>query len=887
MRWLTSLRSVWRTLFRSARLDRDLDDELREYVSALEDRHREAGLPPAEARRTALVEFEGLEQTKEKVRDARIGAAVESVLQDLRFALRGLRRNPAFAATAILTLALGIGATVAVFSIVSAVLLRPLPYADPDRLVFVWDQRDGQPAAMSPGRLIDVRRRATVLSGIAGFSEIPVNLLGGDHAEAVTAATVSTGFFEVLGVQPLLGRTFDVGRENQRAVVLSYGLWQRRFGGDPSMVGREIPLDAGGHTVIGVMPRDFSWLPRGGAGSPTPEVWIPAPLGEVPAVPAGSPVERLTESRDLYYLVSVARMKPGLGLPQVNAGLAVLARELAEQYSATDQKRGLRAIPALQQVAGDARTPLLLLLGAVGLVLAVACANVANLLLGRTLARRGEVAVRLAIGAGRARLARQFLVEALVLAGVATGLGALLAHAALASLIRLVPTDIPRLGEARVDGTVLAAAILIAIGTAAVLALVQVMDVRRVPASMHEASRRTSGRRRGGRAVLLVAEVAAAVTLVIGAGLLIRSLAALQRVDTGISRPDQLLTFNLAVGGGPASTPARIAQFYQEVLDRIRNLPQVRSAGAALALPMSGEDYNTTIYIEGRPDPAPGEVSRVGFQPVTPGYLGTLGLRLLAGRDIGVSDGRDAPKVTVVNETFARRFWGQQSPLGRRLRLSDNATAAMRTVVGVVQDVRHRGPAEPARAELFLPAAQVPFPSMAFVIRTEGDPMLMVRAVRAAVAAVDATQPLADVQTVAAYVQRSTARTRFLGGLLAGFGGVALLLAAIGIYGVLSWSVVERRREIGVRMAAGATPGGVAGMVLREGGTQLGVGLAIGTAAAAALGHLLAGLLFGVRPADPVTYTSTLVILALVGAAALWLPAYRASRVDPATVLRE
>ncbi len=886
MRWLTSLRSLWHTVFGQSRLDRDLDAELEEYVAALTARHGRAGLAPAAARRQALLECEGVEQTKEKVRDARIGAGVESVLQDLRLGLRGLRRNPGFAAGAILTLALGVGVTVAIFSIVRAVLLRPLPYASPDQLVFVWDEAEGQTTALSPGRLIDMRQRAPGVVGLSAFSEIPVNLLGGGNPERLLAATVSTDFFEVLGVKPFLGRTFDVGRENQRVVVLTYGLWQRRFGGDPSIVGREIALDSGGHTVAGVMPSDFTWLPRAGAG-PKPELWIPAPVREVPALTPGTNVDRVTERRDLSYLGAVGRMKPGRTVREVNAGLNVLARELAAQYPETDRKHGLRAVAAMEHVAGDARTPLLLLLGAVGMVLVVACANVANLLLGRTLARRGEIAVRLALGAGRARLARQFLVEALVLSGIAAGLGVLLAHATLASLVAFSPTDIARLAETRVDGSVLGFALLLGIGTAVALALVPVMDARRVPALLHEASRRTSGRRRGGRALLLVGEVAVAVMLVIGAGLLARSFVALQRVDTGIARPEQLLTFNLLIGAERASTPARQAPFYQEVLDRIRALPEVRAAGAALTLPMSGDGVDTSVYFEGRPLPAAGEESRSGFQSVTAGYFGALGVRLLAGRDVAVGDSADAPRVVVVNETFARRFWGQEAPLGRRLKFGPSEKSRLWTVVGVVQDVRHDGPAEPARAEVFMPVAQSPFPSMAFVVRADGDPLHVVPAIRSAVASIDAAQPLADVQTVEDYVQRSMARTRFLAGLLTGFGGLALFLAAVGIYGVTSWSVVERRHELGVRVAVGATPRSIAGMVLRQGGGQLGAGLLIGAASALGLSRLLSGVLFGVPAADPVTYASTLVILALVGVAALWLPAHRASRMDPSTVLRQ
>ncbi len=885
MRWLVWLRSVWQTVFRPSRIDRELDEELREYVEELSVRHVRAGLSPAAAQRAALLECEGIEQTKEKVRDARVGAGVESILRDMRLAIRGLRRNPGFAATSILTLALGIGATVAIFSIVRAVLLRPLPYANPDQLVYVWGDFDGATTTLSPGRLIDLRQRATGFSGIAGFFEIPVNLIEGGQPEQLLAATVSTNFFEVFGVKPLLGRTFDVGREQQRVVVLTHGLWQRRFAGDRAIVGREIALDCGTYVVAGVMPRDFLWLGFGGSG-PKPELWLPAPVRDVPLVTRK--VDRLAEKRDLFYLGAIARMEPGRTVPEVNVSLSVLARQLKTEHPTTD-RHGLRAVPAMKEVVGDARTPLLLLLAAVGMVLAVACTNVANLLLGRTLARRGEIAVRLSLGAGRGRLARQFLVEALVLSGIAAALGVLLAHASLASLVAFSPADIARLGDTRLDGPVLAFALLVTVGTALALTLVPVMDVHRLPALLHEASLRVSGRRRGGhRSALLVGEVAIAVTLVIGAGLLTRSLVALQRVDTGIVRPEEVLSFSLSIGAARASTLERQAPFYQEILDRVRALPQVRAAGAAWTLPMSGANFNTSVYVEGVPVPADGAADHAAFQCVTPGYFAALGVRLLAGRDVTIADAVPAaPKVVVVNRAFARRYWGDASPLGRRLKLDRTAKAAVWTIVGLVENVRHDGPAEPAAPGLFVPVSQMPFPSMSFVVRTDGNPLLLAAAIRATVSSLDSTQPVADVRTLDTYVRGSMSRTRFLAGLLGGFAGFALLLAAVGIYGVMSWSVVERRREIGVRVAVGATPREIAAMVLRQAGVRVAAGLLIGGAGAVTASRALSGLLFGVRPADPITYASTLGILALVALAALWVPAYRASRLQPTTVLRE
>jgi predicted permease len=888
---LSRLVGVWRTLVRPARLERNLDEELQGYVEGLADRYARDGMSPQAARRAALIEVGGIEQVKERVRDARLGAGLESVLQDLRHAVRGLRRDPGFAATAILTLALGIGASVGVFSIVRAVLLCPLPYHDPDRLVFVWNTNsEGLSTTFSSGRLLDLRRRVRSLSGVAGIGHVPVNLLEGDRAERLLGATVSTNFFEVMGVPPLLGRTFDVGREQQRTVILTHGLWMRRFAGDPAIVGRRIRLDAGVYTVAAVMPAGFMWRVVASAPyhGPQPELWIPAPRMEVPPLPSGMGGERLTESRRVAYLRAVARMAPGRSLADVNAELNVLAAQLARQYPDTDKGPGLRAVPAIAQFAGDVRRPLLLLLGAVGMVLAIACANVANLLLGRTVARRGEIAIRLSLGAGWVRLTRQFLVEGLVLSSLAAVAGVLVGRWTLSSLVALSPIDIARLGDTRIDGAVLAFAVLAAIATGVVLALVPAIDSLRLPTLMHEASLRASRRSRSTRGgALLVGEVAMAVTLVVGAGLLVRSLVELRRVDVGIDNPGQVLSFGLSIGGERARTPGQQEAFYRETLEKITSLPEVGAAGATLALPMGGDENNSPVWVDGQPPSEPGKEELVSFQSITPGYFRALGLRMLAGRDVLGADGATSPKVVVVNGTFARRHWGSVSPLGQRLRLGIGPGTDLITIVGVVQDVRQAGPSTPPRPEVFVPASQQPFPFMSFVVRADADPRRLVPALRAAVASIDATQPIADVRTMDDYLQDGLAQPRFLAALLTGFGALALLLAAIGVYGVASWSVIKRRREIGVRMAVGATPRQIAKMVLREGGARLAIGFAIGTGAAIGLSRLLTGLLYGVRPADPTTYAAALAILTGVAIAALWLPAYRASRVEASTVLRE
>ena len=431
-------------------------------------------------------------------------------------------------------------------------------------------------------------------------------------------------------------------------------------------------------------------------------------------------------------------------------------------------------------------------------------------------------------------------------------------------------------------------AALSAMATGLVLAMVPAIDSRRLPVLTCEASLRSSRRSRGARSgALLVGEVAMAVTLVIGASLFVRTLVELQRVDVGIASPGEILSFGVSIGGERARTPVQQAAFYRETLEKIVGLPQVRAAGATLALPMSGDDNACPVWFEGQPPPQPGKVELVSFQSITPGYFRTLGLGLLDGRDIQAGDTADSPKVVVVNEAFARRHADGASLVGRRVRVPMGSPAALWTIVGIVQDVHQTGPSVPPRPEVFVPASQAPFPFMWFVVRADGEPRRLTPAIRAAVASVDPTQPIADVRTMDDYLQDGLAQPRFLAVLLTGFGALALLLAAIGVYGVTNWSVVERRREIGVRMAVGATSRQVAGMVLRQGSTRLLLGLALGTAAAIGLSRFLSGLLYGVRAADPISYGATLLILSAVAAAALWLPAYRASRVEAATALRE
>jgi putative ABC transport system permease protein len=883
------IRSFARTLLSGSRLDRDLDDEMRAVIDELTERQVRRGLSPEAARRAAVLDCDGVEQTKERVREGRIGASLESVIRDVSVGWRGLRRQPGLAAVAIATLALGIGANVAIFSVVRAVLLRPLPYADPSRLVFVWDSSRDQPLdTLTPGRLTDLTQRSTSLSAVAGIAHAPVTLIGRGEPERVLAASVSSNFFRVLGVEAAIGRTFAAGGASAQTVVLAHSLWVRRFAANPAIVGRAIVLGDSSWTVVGVMPADFVW-PVVSTGSsyrgPHPELWLPAPRREIPALAVTVPGDYAV-SRDVSYLRAVARVAPGVSDAAVARDLDRISRQLETEHPASDKGRRLVTVSAAAQITGGFRRPLLVLLGAVGLVLVVACGNVANLLLARTLARRGEISLRMALGAGRRRLMRQFGTESLILTGLGAAAGVALAHLTLRTLILLCPADVVRLDDTRIDPLVLLFAVGLAVVTGLVLGLVPLLQLRRLDAgALREAGRRATRSSERSRRVLVVSEVAVAVALVIGASLLVRSFLALRSVDVGIESPAQVLAFDIFLSGERARQRALQPAFYDRLLADIRRVSGVRTAGAAVTLPIGGDDFGSVVLVEGEPAPEPGREERNGLQVVTPGYFATLGIPLLAGRDVDASDSADAPRVALVNEAFARRHWPGGNAIGRRVRTGNQAPWL--TVVGLVRDIRHLGPSHPARPEVYLPHWQSPFSFMAVVIRAERDPLALAPTVRRVVAGVDPSQPIANVNTMAAHLRNSIAVPRFLAVVTAMFGTLSLLLAGLGVHGVMAWSVVQRRREIGTRIAMGASASEMAGMVVRQGAALVAAGALAGVALAAAVGRLLSSLVDGVPGADVPSCSAALAALVVVAGVSLWLPAYRASRVDPATVLRE
>jgi putative ABC transport system permease protein len=806
--------------------------------------------------------------------------------RDLSYAARSLRQSPAFTLVAILTLALGIGANAAIFSVINAVLLRPLPYRDADRLVFVWSSSPTNPrAGLAPGRLIDFRERLTTVADLAGISHLSVNLTGGGDPERLFASSVSSGFFDVLGVRPLLGEPFHAGDAATDEVVLSYGLWNRRFGSDRGLVGRDITINGRARRVAAVMPPEFAWpaITGGGASSAMlPELWVRSGQHDIPRTPSDDPNQNLSDNRRIGYLRAVGRLREGVTTAQAQGEIEIVAHQLAVEHPRDEGGLGAVVQPMRDQFFGMVRQPLLVLLGAVALVLAIACANAASLLLGRAMARRREIATRLALGASRARIVRQVLTESLVLASGGACGGLLIAWAARSWLIALAPPDIPRLIQSEVDVTVLAFTAGIAIVTGLLFGIAPAWQVSTGALTMelNEAGTRGSAGPRAGRArdILVAAQIAVAVVLLVGAGLLLRSFAALTRVDTGI-RTSNLLTFEMALSGPRAATQVSQIAFYNASLDAIRSLPGVVSAGAAATLPIGGDDFSAPYSVEGKLLPPGTQELTAGFQIVTPGYLEAMGIPLVAGRDFRSGDVRAAPPVVMVSESLAREQWPGQDPIGRRLRIGRNASDPWMTVVGLVGDIRHRGPASPPRREIYQPFTQNSFSMMAFVVRTAGDPDALGPSLRQAITRLDPAQPISRVSTMESHVARALSRPQFMSTLVAAFGGLALLLSVVGTYGLMSYTVVQRTREIAIRAALGAQRLDVLRLVLGKALRLSGAGIVFGVFAAWALTGVLAGHLFGVAAADPVTYALVVLLLFTAALIAGTVPAARAARI--------
>ncbi|HZN12569.1 MAG TPA: ABC transporter permease, partial [Blastocatellia bacterium] len=767
--------------------------------------------------------------------------------QDLRYGLRMLWKNPGFTVVAVIALALGIGANTAIFSVVNAVLLRPLPYEESARLV-ILSERSPQLEGMSISypNFTDWRQQNGVFEQIAVFRRQSYNLTGTGEPERLTGGQVSADLFPALRVKPALGRAFRAEEDQpggEPVAILSHGLWQRRFGGDPQILGRALVLSGRSYSVVGVMPEDFNFPSR-------VELWTP--VGQESGQPSW---QNRGNHPGLY---GVARLKGGVTIDRARAEMDAIAARLEQQYPQSNTGNRVSITPALENVVRDIRPALLVLLGAVGCVLLISCANVANLLLARAAARQKEMAIRTALGAGRWRVVRQLLTESLLLALLGGGLGLLLARWGVRLILAVSPDSIPRAREIGLDGRVLGFTLLVSLLTGVIFGLVPAWQASKpdLNETLKDAGRGSTGglRRQRFRSALVVAEVALALVLLVGGGLLIRSFYRLQQVNPGF-RPERLLTFQVALPSAKYSEDQPRINFYNQTLERLGALPGVESVGAATGLPLGNNGWQTSFAIEGRPDPPPGQRPLTETAIVTTDYFRAMGMTLVKGRAFGEPDRKGSPPVTVIDERFAELHFPNEDPIGKGIRFGgrggDNPVT---TVVGVIRRVKMEGLATDSnRVQSYRPYLQQPANGMTVVMRAAGDPGQLAQAARQHVLAVDPDLPIFNVRTMERIWDDSVAPQRLNTLLLGIFGGVALLLAAVGIYGVMSYSVTQRTHELGIRMALGARPRDVRALVVRQGMTFVALGVGLGLAGALVVTRWMASLLYGVSASDPLT----------------------------------
>jgi putative ABC transport system permease protein len=805
-------------------------------------------------------------------------SAMDAFARDLRHSARAIAKRPGFALITVLTLALGIGANTAIFSVLNATLLAPLPYPDPDRLAMIWGRSaSATQSPMTYPDFLELREGTRYFAGMAVLRGQSVNLTGGETPERVVGTFTTADLFRTVLEQPaFVGRTFEpseteVGTARPVAVV-SHGLWQRRFGGDPGLLGRSLSLNGQAFTVVGILPPDFELVLTGGTWGT--EVFLP-----IAYYPNKDGLTRKDSS-----LMVVARLARGATRAEADADLSVVAARLANEYPDSNAGRTAQVSPLGDEVVGDVRPALLVLQGAVFLVLLIACANVANLLLARGADRRKEIALRAALGAGRGRIVRQLLAESVLLACAGGLLGTALAVWGARALVALAPGGLPALRAVGLDARVLAFSLGLSLLAGIALGLLPALQAAALDLStvLKEGGRGSGAARRRFRDLLVVGEVALSLVLLVGAGLLLQSLWRMQAVDPGF-RPDHLLTMEFRLPPAKYADPARITAFFREVVAGVRALPGIESAALVRAVPLSGNWGADSFRVEGGPEPARGQEPSAQINLVTPEYFATMGIRLLRGRDFTDHDDASAPPVVVVNETLARQAWPGGEALGKRLRLG--AQDRWLSVIGVVADAKHRRLGEPPEPQIYGPHYQEPMIFACVVARTAADPRGMADPVRKAIWAVDKDQPVWRVLPMETFLDRSLAPTRFLLVLLGVFAVVAVLLAGIGIYGVLSYAVAQRTPEIGIRMALGAGRKQVVGLVVGQGMGLTLVASAIGLLAAAGLGHLMRALVFGVTPRDPATLGASALVLGAVALAACLVPALRATRVDPVTAI--
>jgi putative ABC transport system permease protein len=881
MRWLQSISNRLRSLFRRDTVEQEIGSELHFHIERQVEENILAGMNPQEARRAASREFGGVEQVKEECRDTRRANYLENLLKDVRYGFRMLRKSPSFTFFAVAVLALGIAANSAIFSIADAILVRPLPYRDANRLVMIWEDSSayGFPKdTPAPGNFSDWKSRNQVFEDVAAISDGSFNLTGSGNPENLIGKWATANLFSVLGVSPALGRDFRTEDDVPGApavALLSHGLWLRRFGGDPRIVGKEILLNNEKCTVIGVMKRGAQFPDR------ETDLWVPSRFTTA----------QLANRRN-HFLQVVARLKPRVSLGTANANLATIASQLEKENPDSNAKVGAFAVPLREELAGDVRPAIFMLLGAVCFVLLIACANVANLLLSRATGRRREMAMRIALGATRARVIQQMLTESILLSIFAGVAGLLFSIWGTKFLATLIPTGIAAMTGTGVDGRVLLFTLAISLATGIVFGIIPASRVSQfqLAHSLKQGGGR-SGVGSGGhrlRDALVISEVALAIVLLTGAALMIRSLENLYHLDPGF-RADHVLVMRTPLPRQKYEAFAARAAFYEQVLERVEGLPGVVAAGYTTWVPLTNAGGATGITIEGKPEPAPADVLVPNIRIISRDYTRALRMKLMEGRLFESRDAAGTLPVALINQTMARNYWTGEDPAGKRFKVGGySEKSPWLTVIGVVGDVHQAGLAVPARAEMYLPYQQedLGFEPEYLAVRTAGDPMALGEIVRQQIWAVDKEQPVAGMMPLEDLVDENLASRKMQASLLSGFAGLALLLVTLGIYAVLSFAVTQRTQEIGVRVALGAQPGDVLRMIFSQGFRLFLMGAALGLAAAFVLSRALVHLLFGVSAYDPASFAGVTILLAAVALLACYVPARRATRVDPLIALR-
>src|SRR5580692_2327541 len=851
-----------------------LDADIREHIARETQDNIERGMTPEEARYAAMRKFGNVTRVKEETREVWIAVWLEQLIEDVRFGLRMLRKNPGFTAVAVLTLALGIGANTALFSVVNAVLIQPLPFENASRLVWSWAKCTlCTQAAVAPADFIDYRAQNhsfEYYGAMAGGDSL-FNLAGSDKPTQIKGSMVTAGLFDALGMQPRYGRVFELADEkttDPQVVILSHHLWQERFGSDPSVIGKSVTLDDKTRTVVGVLANDISVLSRA-------DLWFPAPFQN-----------QGMQSRRSHFLRPVGLLKRGVTISQAQAELDTIAARLGNEYPVTNAGWGLRLEPLQSVLVGSVRFALLVLLAAVGFVLLMACANVASLLLSRNSVRQREIVIRTAIGAGRSRLVRQLLTESLLLALAGGAAGVFLATAGVEFLRGLGPQSLPRLDEVNVSGTVLAFTFVTAIFTGILFGLGPALKASRrdMAQSLREVGAAGDARlKHRVHNALVVAEVALSVVVLIASGLLLNSFWRLMRVNLGFD-PLNVLTTEVALVSPRYDDAQRRESFFNELEDRIRSTSRAGAVGFVSELPLSGEADDTFFTISEHPPANPNDNNDADIRIIDGDYFGAMRIPLLAGRAFERQDSLDSRKVVIVNEPFVKKFFPHENPIGKHLKMFEGKPEfTAREIVGIVGGNKHFALQESLRPAMFTPGS---FLKMNVVVRSAGDPAMPTTAVRQAIRAIDPDEATSTFRTMGDVVSSSAAGDRFNALLLGAFGGIALLLTAAGIFGVLSYLVTQRTREIGLRVALGAQRSDVLGVIVGHGVRLALLGLSIGVVAAVVVTRWMSSVLFDVKPTDPLTFVAVTAVLGTVAFLASYLPARRAMRVDPMVALR-